>query len=67
MSDPRSPYEEHRDDGIATECFMCHGYIHAGADPPFCKDCMFDYEIETSFNRMVRDETENREIITNNV
>ena len=56
MSHPRSPFiEDHRDDGIATECWLCHGYIHAGTYPAICKDCMWEFEIGCEFNRMARE------------
>lgn len=55
MSRIRSPFEEnHQDDGMAVECFLCHGHISAGTDPPVCKECTFEFEIECSFNRMAR-------------
>jgi len=55
MSYPRSPYiEDHREDGIATECWLCGGYIHAGTYPDICKECKPEFELECLINQTYR-------------
>ena len=55
MSRVRSPYEEDtQDDGIAVECFLCHGHINAGTDPPVCKACKPEFELECLINQTYR-------------
>jgi len=46
MSKTRSPFhEDYRDDGIATECWLCGGYISAGTYPDICKECLPEFEL----------------------
>lgn len=40
-----------------TECVVCGGHIIAGSYPPVCSgDCRLEWDIETEFNRWVREE-----------
>jgi len=55
MSKTRSPFhEDYRDDGIATECWLCGGYISAGTYPDICKECLPEFELECEINRMLK-------------
>lgn len=51
----RSPFVEIDDDGIETQCFICHRQIHAGKYPAICDDCMPEFIIECDFNRLARE------------
>jgi len=56
MSRVRSPFEEDNiDDGIATKCWLCGGYIHAGTYPDICKGCMPEFELECALYKMARE------------
>jgi len=56
MSKTRSPFhEDYRDDGIATECWLCGGYISAGTYPDICKECMPEFRLECMINKCYRE------------
>jgi hypothetical protein len=55
MTHPRPPYQNPDDEGIATECFICCGWIPAGKYPAVCDECMPEFELECQLSRMMRE------------